>query len=227
MVEKMTSRFMVSENYGQNNEKRVVVLLEINHLNKSFDITPGDRLCNNRGFAFIGSSNTDIDMWKAVLNCQMYAVNFAQNILNTETKITPEFVRNLNNTVNSIVKEIKEEMTKEKSMIEKSGDVNYENDAEEEKASRALHSVFDVFKERMEKLHNIEIKNIYDYMNQAFVGLNKDAAKIISNINDRGVVSIHEKRFFIVAFFPKYSTFEEHHINSDFEIMKKIYRNEI
>lgn len=223
----MTSRFMVSENYGQNNEKRVVVLLEINHLDKSFDITPGDTLSCNRGFIFTNSAKTDVDMWKAVLNCQMYALNFAQNILNTEAQITPEFVRNLNNTVNSIVKEIKEEMAKEKSMIEKAGDVNFENDTEEEKASRALYSVFDVFKERMEKLHNIEIKNIYDYMNQAFVGLNKDVTKIISDISDRGIVSIDEKRFFIVAFFPKYSTFDEDHINSDFEIMKTIYKNKL
>lgn len=223
----MTSRFMVSENYGQNNEKRVVVLLEINHLNKSFDITPGDRLCNNRGFAFIGSSNTDIDMWKAVLNCQMYAVNFAQNILNTEAKITPEFVRNLNNTVNSIVKEIKEEIAKEKSMIEKAGDVNCENDTEEEKASRALHSVFDVFKERMEKLHNIEIKNIYDYMNFRFMFLRKDEGKVLSDINKRDIVSVDEKRHFITTIFPRYATYDDDFISADFEIIKKIYRHEI
>lgn len=223
----MTSKFMISENYGQNNEKRVVVLLEINHLNKSFDITPGDTLSCNRGFIFINSAKTDVDMWKAVLNCQRYAINFAQNILDTEAKITPEFVRNLNNTVNSIVKEIKEEIEKEKSRIEKEGDINYENDTEEENASRALYSIFDVFKERMEQLHDIEIKNIYDYMNVVFIHKQKEDLELISGIANREFLSTDEKRYFITTFFPKYATYDDDFINSDFEIMKKIYRNEI
>ena len=248
MIEKKVSTYSVKESHPEKEGITFSVELTVDHETKSFDIKPSIKGYSEKGFVFTNSAKVDIKAWKAVVKAIDKAIDFAEQILEMGKAMRgPELVKGLNETMDNFKKSIPDEKPlfislesqfSEEELNELKSGVDVET-----VISNRIHSKlfqesgeemlkrdkYEEFLQRMNKQHNLNIANLYDYLNYAFLFIPKEKlTEADIHITKNNDLTDIVKSNIISIFFPKYKyniNINMSFIDNDFDILKALYFN--